>query len=365
MIHVVLDLRCINSQMTGIGRYAENLGLSLSSPSTGFRVSALVAGRDQPRMFDSGATYVAPADPDWDHLGLPDFLKAAGADIFHSPFFLLPSLRVCRYIGTVHDVIPMSRPDLCPESFIAFFNRHFPNVVRRADQLVTVSEFSKSDILKRVPLDPTRVTAIHEPVSPKFSESRSDPTQLKRLGLLPGYILYLGAIDRRKNLNCLLEAYGLLRLEGEAPPLVIGGASSGDAYDAARELDKVGLSNHVTLLGRVPEDLLPTLYGAAAVFVFPSLYEGFGLPVVEAMACGTPVVASKATSIPEVAGDAALLVDPTDAPAWKVAIRRILNEKDLREELVRRGRQRAEELGLARHRDQLVQLYKKVLGVSR
>jgi alpha-1,3-rhamnosyl/mannosyltransferase len=297
-------------------------------------------------------------------MALPDLLRRLGADVYHTPIFVLPAVRACRYLCTIHDVIPRARPDLAPAEFTRFFNEHVGRALKAASHIVTVSEYSKRDCIRHLSLDPGFVTAIHEPVSPLFHPRSAEECAdaLRGLGLRPGFILSVGAIDRRKNLGRLVEAYGLLRKgKADVPPLVIVGAPSGDGFDLDTEVATRGLRKEVRILGRVPDEAMTRLYSSAGVFVFPSLYEGFGLPVVEAMASGTPVVASKASSLPEVAGDAAVLVDPENAEEIRSAMERVLADADLRADLARRGLGRAAGFSLERQGERLLELYRRLI----
>jgi glycosyltransferase involved in cell wall biosynthesis len=364
---IVLDLRSVHAGMSGIGRYALNLCLSLLTSERGLIVEGITStsGKD---LIEEQARIrlhiVKHKGEMWDELSLPDLLRSVGADLYHTPLFVLPTIRTCKYVCTVHDVIPVVRPDLTHESFAQFFHTHIGRAFRSAHHVIAVSEYSKQDVLKSFHVDEARISAIHEAVSPVFlrTPSSEDEARLRPLSLKPGYILSVGAADRRKNLAGLLDAYRLLGRSGTTPPLAIVGGASGDAFDLAAEVRMRDLGSQVRLLGRVPDDLLATLYSHAALLAFPSLYEGFGLPVVEAMAAGTPVVTSQVSSLPEIAGDAALLVDPLSPNALKDAMRRILEDKNLRADLIRKGRVRVKQFSPETHGDRLADLYRRVLG---
>jgi len=360
---VVLDLRSVHPGMTGIGRYALNLCLSLAGHgSIQLHGVTTIPGADYIRkLIDIPLEIVNEGGgPGWDHLVFPDLLRTLEADILHSPLFILPNVKACKYITTLHDVIPLVRPDLCPAEFIEFFKQSMAATLKRADHVVTVSAFSRQDILSHLDIEAHRVTAIHEPISPFFGRRNQNG---KVFDLEPGFILSVGAIDRRKNLSGLLSAFALLReRRSSVPLLVLVGAPSGDGFDVSAEIERRGLSGFVRCLGRVSDEILAELYGAAGVFVFPSLYEGFGLPVVEAMASGTPVVASGTTSIPEIAGDAALFVNPQDPREIEAAIERVLDDKGLRSWLVEQGLARAAQYSLQSQAEKLHQLYERVLA---
>jgi alpha-1,3-rhamnosyl/mannosyltransferase len=364
---IVLDLRCAHAGLTGIGRYAVNLCLSLEGARGKIDLLAITGpqGKEYLAPILSCPIFLVPTQgPGLDNLFLPDFLCQRRTDVYHSPLFVLPSVRVAKYIATIHDVIPLARPDLATPDFQQFFHNHVTGALKTASHLVTVSEHARQDCVRHLSLDPRRITAIHEPVSPMFG--RRNPTSVAAaamaLGLTPGFVLAVGAFDRRKNLARLVEAYARVRKHRiEAPLLVFAGAPSGDGFDLEQAVSSAGVDKDVRILGRVSDEVLACLYSAASVLVFPSLYEGFGLPVVEAMASGTPVIASRSSSIPEVAGDAAFLVDPESVPEIASAMERVLDDAALRCDLRERGFTRAARFSLDRQAAGLLELYGRLM----
>jgi glycosyltransferase involved in cell wall biosynthesis len=215
---------------------------------------------------------------------------------------------------------------------------------RRARRVLTVSTASKQDILHYLGVPADKVEVIYNALDSRLA---SPPTEdqiaivRERFQLTSPFILYAGNIKPHKNVDRLIEAYSILRRRGRTEPqlLIIGDEIS--KYPNLRRLvHRFQLHRHVRFFGFVPEATLAALYRLASVFVFPSLYEGFGLPPLEAMAAGTPVVTSNVSSLPEVVGDAAVLIDPMDAGAIADAIARVLDDASLRDELIRRGRDR-------------------------
>jgi len=201
--------------------------------------------------------------------------------------------------------------------------------------------------------------AAHTRYRPMSLES-VDPA-LKRYVIERPYILYVGSLEKRKNLPRLLEAYAYLRETLPGWKLVIVGGRKWKSDPIYKAVQRLGLEPHVIFTGFVAEEDLPALYNGADLFVFPSLYEGFGLPVLEAMACGTPVVTSNTSSLPEVAGEAALLVAPTDVKAIAAAMQRVLSEPDLAAELRRRGLERASQFSWERTARETLAVYERVL----
>jgi glycosyltransferase involved in cell wall biosynthesis len=183
-----------------------------------------------------------------------------------------------------------------------------------------------------------------------------------RYRLPEGYVLFVGSVERRKNLRGLLQAYARLLETDVACPLVIVGTRRRGAGEIGRTLQELHLEESVIFTGYVPDADLPAIYTGADLFVFPSLYEGFGLPPLEAMACGTPVVCSNAASLPEVVGDAAIMVDPYDVEGLAEAMLRVLTDADLREHLRRKGLERARQFTWERTARETVAVYREVLG---
>lgn len=355
-IRIVVDVRAAHAGLSGIGRYAANLLISLHRRHPDIKVLGLATPASMDYLAPHTDAPLLNGGIDEPNLALPDLLRDLGADVYHTPLFVLPPIRSCRCICTIHDAIPAVRPDLCPAEFAGFFKRQAASAARAADHVVTVSESSRRDLVRELGIDPGRISVVYEPVSPIFAPRA--PEGVDRLGLRPGYILSVGALDRRKNLTGLFRACA--RLGG--PPLVVVGGGSGDGFDAAAEAVRLGLADRVQFLGRVDDETLATLYSGAGVFVFPSFYEGFGLPVVEAMACGAPVVASNTSSIPEVAGDAALLVDPHDPEAIAGAIAAVLSTPTLRQTMIRKGFERARRFTTDAQAEGLLRIYRRLVA---
>lgn len=298
---------------------------------------------------------------------LVDLSFAPPPDILHCTFPLPLRVKSACNLYTIHDLVPLRLPFTTLENKRQTF-RLLQTVARAADHIVTVSEHSKRDIVALLGIDERRVTNTYQTVDiPQEYLARPEAAVANQLagafGLDPhGYLLFYGALEPKKNLARLIEAY---LASGVAVPLVVvlgggwhneverrllaahdaNGAAAGEERPRIRRLDYLGFSTLVALIR-----------GARAV-LFPSLYEGFGLPVLEAMALGAPVLASREGALPEIAGDAALLVDPYDGEAIRRAITTIVADADLRAELSRRGRQRAEEFSLTRYRERVAALY--------
>ena len=293
-------------------------------------------------------------------VSLPTRLRADRPALYHGNYILPPGL-TCPGVVTVHDSSYRFAPELMPRADALMFGRFVPWSIRRAARVVTVSEHGREDVLRSAPgLDPSRVVVVPNGVSPAFAP---DPTAADRVraayGLDPGYVLFIGALQPRKNLLRLLDAYAAL---DDAPPLVLAGDAKHDEAALDERIAALGLGGRVRRIGYVRgEPALRDLYAAAGVFAFPSLYEGFGLPVAEAMACGTPVLTSDATALPEVAGGAAVLVDPRSSGAIADGLARLLGDEALRARCREAGLARAAELTWDAAAERLVGVWSDVL----
>lgn len=277
-------------------------------------------------------------------LNLPQDRLVPGVDLFHATDQLLPRLKHTHSVFTIYDAAFRLYPETHTRQNRWFLNLMVPRFLRAAGRIIAISECTKQDTVRLYGIAPDNIHVIPLGVHPRFRPIQS-PDALAaargRYGLPARYVLSVGTIEPRKNLTLLLEAYQALLAGDPELGLVIVG-QKGWLYERFfRRLAELGLEGRVIFPGFVPGEDLPALYSAAACFAYPSLYEGFGLPVLEAMAGGTPVVCSNSSSLPEVAGDAALLLEPQDVEGWVVALRRILTDATLRVEMREKGRRQA------------------------
>jgi len=280
----------------------------------------------------------------WHRLRLPIPVETitGSLDVFYSPDFVLPpTRRTTRALLTVHDLSFLHYPEAFVPALRRYLERVVPRSIARADLVLADSAHTRSDIVSLLGVPPDRVQVLYSGVPPGFrpQPELGEGERLRaRYGLGDGrYVLSVGTLQPRKNYVRLIRAFANLEPETVEPKtqLVIGGGRGWLYQDIFAEAERHG--DRVRILGFVDEADLPALYRNAALFAFPSLYEGFGLPVLEAMACGVPVVCSNASSLPEVAGDAALLVDPLDVDGLAEAMARALEDADLRRGMVARG----------------------------
>lgn len=367
-----LDLSAAAHERAGLGRYAASLAhalLALGTPFAGF-INDPRENHLRPPLSELPMHTAHLARKRWrlraaaSYFGGPSLNQAFnGVTLFHATEHLLPKITHTRGVFTLHDVAYLLFP-----KYHLFQNRIYlsvmmPRFLARADAVICVSENTRRDALRFYRLNPDKVHVIPEGVEPHF---RPDLPIERRAAVRAKYrlperfILYVGTIEPRKNLATLLDAYAALRAQSPEIGLVVAGGK-GWLYESFFErLHLLGLENVVTLTGYVPEADLPALINCAEVFAYPSVFEGFGLPPLEAMACGVPVICSNASSLPEVVGEGGVLLPPTETSAWKEALERLLADATLRADLRARGLIRARKFTWANAARQTLSVYQMV-----
>jgi glycosyltransferase involved in cell wall biosynthesis len=288
-------------------------------------------------------------------------------DVFHAQFIVPPFLK-CRTVTTIPDIAFEHYPEFFPAYHVAWSRRLVPWSARRADHVITVSQYSKSDLVNLYNVDPEKITVTYEAAEEDYyprDRERAREYIAERYRLERPFVLYVGRIQARKNLIRLVEAFRQVRRAGFEYDLVLVGKSEWNNEPVAARIVELGLSRNVVITGYVPQEDLPWFYNAADVFAYPSFFEGFGLPVMEAMACGTPVITSAGSSLEEIAGGAALIVDPRDLNSIKVALERLLGDKTLRRDLGHAGIGRSSKFEPNRTALETLSVYRHVAGLDR
>jgi glycosyltransferase involved in cell wall biosynthesis len=285
------------------------------------------------------------------------------AELFHATEHLLLPLRSVPTVLTVHDLIFRHLPAHHKPLYRWYLNVTMPLYCRRATNIIAVSECTRRDLIAAYDLPEEKVTVVHEAAAPRF---RLQPPEAvaavrSRYGLPDRFLLFVGTIEPRKNLACLLSVFEAMRAAGLSDGLVIVGRRGWLYDDFFARLEQSPVRDAVLFPGYVPDEDLPAVYSGAQGLVFPSVYEGFGLPMLEAMACGTPVVASNVSSLPEIGGDAALYADPLDVEGMAKAVRRLLCDAELREHLRARGLERAAQFSWGRTAARTRAVYERFL----
>lgn len=373
---IYLDVSAAVHRRAGLGRYAESLARALAPLLPG--ELALFYNREAGIEPLAGlehlpARTVALGYKPWrmlvwaGQLGRVGFNRLLpGATLFHATEHLLLPLRGLPTVLTVHDLIFRHLPEHHKPLNRWYLNATLPLYCRRASHLIAVSEQTKRDLVALYRLPPEQITVIYEAAAPHFvPQPPATVAAIRaRYGLPERYVLFVGTLEPRKNLIRLLAAFERLHAEQLTEALVIVGKKGWLYEDFFAALERSPARPAVLFPGFVPDADLPAFYSGAQVLAFPSLYEGFGLPLLEAFGCGTPVVCSNVSSLPELAGDAALLVDPTEVEALTVALRRVLTHADLRADLCERGLRRAAEFSWVRAAQETLAVYQRV-GDSR
>jgi glycosyltransferase involved in cell wall biosynthesis len=356
-MHVVVDARYVSKRQSGVGYYTQRLVGGLAAIDHANRYTCLVLADgpglavDQPnvRCWPTRVSFEDHLRGDaWLLAYLPLRLRRLGTDVYHGPAVFLPLIKLgYRTVVTIHDLVSFLYPNTVPRKYSLYMRLMTRLAVRSADRIIAVSGATREDLTQVLHVPDDRVVVIHEAVGPEFATPPEPPgvaAVMRRYGVRAPYCLFVGNLEPRKNLPRLVEAFAMVRARrpaGAALQLVLVGTRGWLYGGIFRAVEAYALADDIAFTGYVPPADLAALYAGAACFVFPSLYEGFGLPVLEAMAAGAPVVASRVGAIPEVAGDAALLVNAEKPAEIAGAIEAVLGDAALRLDLVTRGRARA------------------------
>jgi glycosyltransferase involved in cell wall biosynthesis len=368
-MRIAIDARKLHD--FGIGTYIRNILTELSRLDRTNEYVVLcrpddidsgdVLGRNFRMVPEPAPTYSVS-----EQFKIPLSLARERVQLVHEPHYVLPPLVRCRSVVTIHDCIHLMFPQYLPSKLAHIYAKgSMWSAARKANRILTVSEASKRDILRFFDVPPDKVVVIHNAIDERFLA----PPDFERMDLIRQryqldhpFVLYVGNIKPHKNIERLIDAFGRARSSGcpaDVKLVIIGDEIS--KYPGLRQsVHKHKLDKHVRFLGFQPMETLAAFYRLARAFVFPSLYEGFGLPPLEAMACGTPVVTSNVSSLPEVAGGAALLVDPYDAGAIAAGICQALTDEPLRAELTARGQERARSFSWAQSVKKIHEIYMQV-----
>ncbi len=367
-MRIAIDVRKLHD--FGIGTYVRNLLRQLSRIDHDTDYVLLCQQGDQPIAGQLGENFRTMTERAGQYsfaeqLSVPFHLSRASPHLFHTPHYILPVLTPCRSIVTIHDCIHLIFPQYLPHRAAhAYARTMFWTAVHRASRILTVSEASKKDILRFFGVPSERVTVIYNAIDDRFFEQPSEEQIVRvreRYQLHDRFLMYAGNVKPHKNIERLIDAFVLLRKKGlDDLKLLITGSEISRYSTLRRAVHRHNLHRHVRFLGYQSEETLAALYRLADVFVFPSLYEGFGLPPLEAMASGTPVVASNVSSLPEVVGDAGVLVNPYDPQAIADGVVNVLEDDALRHDLTARGLKRARTFSWAESVRQIRQIYQDV-----
>jgi glycosyltransferase involved in cell wall biosynthesis len=358
----------------GIGTYVRNLVRHLARLDHDTTYFLFCDRADEATLRDLAENFVPVVDDSQgygvaEHVTIPWKLRRLGAELLHSPHYVLPLLCPTTAVVTIHDCIHLLFPEYLPNRFAYHYARFMlGSAIRRSALVFTVSEASRADILRFYPgSDPERIQVVPNAIDPTLLDEPGGEEMARvreRYQIQGRFVLYAGNIKPHKNLDRLISAFGRLKQRAghEDVKLLIIGDEVTRYGSLRRVMEGAGVRQDVRFFGFVPDRTLASLYRMASVFAFPSLYEGFGLPPLEAMACGTPVVTSRLSSLPEVVGDAALLVDPYSVDEIAGALERVLSDSTLADDLRARGRARVARFSWERSVRAIHAGYCRVLG---
>jgi glycosyltransferase involved in cell wall biosynthesis len=358
----------------GIGTYVRNVVRHLAQIDRETTYLLFCNPADESALRDLAENFVPVVDSSAgyslrEHVSLPLKLRRLGAELLHSPHYVRPLFCTIPSVVTIHDCIHLLFPQYLPNRMAFRYARFvMGSAIRNSSIVFTVSEASRADILRFYPsTDPAKVHVVPNAIDAELlvdpGEAERDRVR-ERYQIRGRFVLFAGNVKPHKNLERLIRAFARVRCQegNEDLRLVLIGDDVSRYASLRRTADEAGVRQEVRFFGFVPHETLAALYRMATVFAFPSLYEGFGLPPLEAMACGTPVVTSRISSLPEVVGDGALLVDPYNEDDIAQGIARVLDDEDLRARLVERGLVRAASYSWARSVRQIHAGYLKALG---
>jgi glycosyltransferase involved in cell wall biosynthesis len=341
-LRVGFDARAID--WSGIGTYSRNLLLEYAQTDLDVVVFCQDQQRDLVPSSPSFSFISANSNPLAPAAGsvFGRLVESVGLDLVHVPSYLAPSGTSVPLVVTIHDVIPLIYPRSTRNPLVRRrYRSQLAQTLAAARCVITVSQISKSTLSAYAGVDPLKVRVIHNGVSTQFRPV-ADPARLdevrRRYRLPARYALWIGEFRPQKNLEFLLLAWSAaMRRIGDAPDLVLAGTQEGEFRKIQREASRRGLDGHVHFPGFIRDGDLAAVYSGADLFVFPSLYEGFGLPPLEAMACGTPCVVSNSSALPEVTGRAAMMFNPTSVEQLVECVATVLHDVDLNGKLRREG----------------------------
>ncbi len=390
-MRIAIDYTAAVHQGGGIGRYTKGLVKALMSLDRQNEYTLFVAGQigtqdtqctthdtgykpdlDIPSNFRLKSIPVSDRVLNivWHRLRLPLPVEAftGKADVFHSPDFVLPLVWRARAIVTVHDLSFMRTPECAEPSLRAYLNKVVPRSIQRADLILADSHNTKRDIIELLGVDARKIQVVPAGVGERFHPIDDEATLEKvrrRYHLEEPFILSVSTLEPRKNFTGLIEAYAQLIERGSQiqripHKLVIAGAKGWLYEEIFATVERLGLAERVIFPGFVAEEDLPALYNLADLLAFPSLYEGFGLPPLEAMACGTPVVTSNSSSLPEIVGGVGIMVEATDTEGLVEAMRRALQDGELRRSMIEKGLEQAKKFSWRKAAEKLLGAYRRM-----
>lgn len=359
------------AQDFGIGTYVRNLVQALAGLDRENRYVLFIRPQDQELFRELPETFrtVVESAPFYSLRELAALslqIVKQRLDLYHATHYVLPLLLPSRVVVTIHDIIHLLYPDFLPNRFAFLYaQRMIRRSLSRGDRVIAVSGNTRADLLRYFDVDNRKIEVIYNGVEDLYRR-RVGPEELEHwqqaLGIAPPYLLFVGNPKPHKNLDTVVKAYARARQQaGFTAPLVCVGNRAANEFKIRQRAESLGVGSHVRLLGHVPQEALPAIYQGATLFLYPTLYEGFGLPIVEAMASGLPVITSNTSALKEIGQGYALLVEPLDVAGMADAIARAMTDTELRSDLAERGLRRSEDFRWQEAAARTLGLYRSLL----
>ena len=363
-MRVGIDARLVYYSQAGIGQYILHLVDGLSKVDRDNEYVLLQSRKDDTSILEQPnfrrVSLWTPSHHRLERYALNVELMRLGLDVLHSPDFIPPHRPSCKSVITVHDLAFLLYPHFLTKESARYYG-HIDQAVRWTDHIIAVSESTKRDTIQHLGVPEDKITVVYEAANPIFGPVAQEEARqhvLDRHGVDGPFILFVSTIEPRKNVPTLIRAlWQLQECYKENVRLVLAGGRGWLFEDAFAVVDELNMDGRVHFLGRVSSEDLLYLYNAAEMLAHPAFYEGFGLPPLEAMACGLPAIVSNVASLPEVVGDAGVLIDPHDVDELTVAMWRVLNDSELRKDLQMKGIRQAERFSWERAAHETAAIY--------
>ncbi len=367
--NIAIDARKLSD--FGIGTYIRNLIAALGALDQEDRYILFAGQQASEKLGDLPENFrvVVERSPSYsirELMALSWRLFRLEIDLYHSTHYVLPAVVPCRAVVTIHDIIHLLYPEFLPSTLAYFYaQRMIRRSLSRGDRIIAVSQNTKTDLMDYFKVDGRKIRVVYSGVTDRYREKLSQTAisaRLKEFGVDQPYLLFVGNPKPHKNLDNVVKAYARsLEILDYDADLVCVGDREGMEFKVRQRAEQLGLGNRIRLVGHVPEEALPALYQGATLFVFPTLYEGFGLPVVEAMASGVPVITSKTSALREIAEGYSHLVNPLDVEEIAKAIAQCMADPEHREALKKLGLRRADDFRWPRTAEQTLEVYRAAL----
>ncbi|MGQ9608534.1 MAG: glycosyltransferase family 4 protein [bacterium] len=370
-MRIAINARSLTSNKTGIGNYILNLIFALAEIDKKndyvilYDPSQIKGNFKLPNQKNFE---LAPCQWEnyWEQICLPTELEKRHIDILHSPAFTIPVIKVCKTVVTIHDITYKLFPENFDRYAIDYYNKWVPISVQNSNMVITDSECTTRDVMEHYSIPKEKIETIHLACGKEFQKLPYVDLSFvrQRYGIKERYILYVGTLEYRKNIHRMLSAFKLLKQRNgiEHQFLLVG--KQRPSFNINGIIEELDLEGSVVLTNYIPDYFLPILYNAADMFVYVSLYEGFGIPPLEAMSCGIPVISSNTSSLPEVVGDAALMVDPYDIEDIANAMYQLITDQDKWQELSRKGVERSRHFSWIKTASKTLSVYNKLQNLA-